>query len=216
MLRKKRDKLVLVGGGGHALSLIEAFQDPDAIIGYTAPAMAANMPLDWLGDDSVSPILRENHKFHIAFVYAGLPLMDKRRRIIETYENFGADFFSIIADSAIVTRNASVADGCAILNRAVVNRASLGRHVVVNTGAIVEHDCEIGSNSFIGPGAVLGGAVKVGRDCFIGLGARLKNGISIAPDISIGMGAVVSDSLSEPGIYHGNPLRFHPLKKIKK
>lgn len=204
---------MLAGGGGHALSLLEAIPDPDSIVGYTAPAAAAAMPLEWLGDDSIVPILKKDNKFHIAFVYAGLPLMDKRRRIIEQYEEYGAGFASIIASSAIVTPHSTLADGVAIMNGAIINRATIGRHVVVNTGAIVEHDSEIGSNTFIGPGAVMGGGVKIGRDCFIGLGSKIKNGVSIASEVTVGMGSVVTTDLTEPGIYHGNPLKFHSLKK---
>lgn len=213
MLNKNPDKIVLAGGGGHALSLLEAVADPQSIAGYTAPAAAPGMPLKWLGDDSAAPILKEGHKFIIAFVYAGLPLMLKRRRLIELYEGFGVDFASIIAASAIVTRNASLAEGVAVLNGAVINRASVGKHAVINTGAIVEHDCEIGPNTFIGPGVVMGGGVKIGRDCFIGLGSKIKNGVTIAPGVTVGMGAAVSADLTEPGIYHGNPLKFHSLKK---
>ena len=213
MLKKKHDKIVLAGGGGHALSLLEGAPDPDSIVGYTAPAPASGMPLEWLGDDSVAPILKKDHKFIIAFLYAGLPLMDKRRRLIDLYEGFGADFASIIAASAIVTRNASLAEGVAVMNGAIINRASIGRQAIINTGAIVEHDCEIGSNTFIGPGVVMGGGVKIGRDCFIGLGSKIKNGVTIASGVTVGMGAVVTADLTEPGIYHGNPLKFHSLKK---
>lgn len=210
---KKKKQTILVGGGGHALSLIETLSDLKGIKGYLGISPSPAMPLEWLGDDSAAPILKNDFMFHIAFVYSGLPMMDKRRNIINRFEDLGVDFSSIISGTAIITKNSSIGEGCAVLNGAIVNRAKLGRHVVVNTGAIVEHDCEIGSNTFIGPGAVMGGSVKIGGDCFIGLGARIKNGITIAHHVSVGMGAVVTSDLLQPGIYHGNPLKFHPLKK---
>ncbi len=207
-----QEKVVLAGGGGHALSLIEGAPPSVHFEGYLSPSESSSMPLQWLGDDAMAPILKMKYKFHIAFVYVGLPVMKKRRALINKYEDAGVDFISIIAPTSVVTANSSIAEGCAVLHRAVVNRAQLGRHVVVNTGAIVEHDCQIGSNTFIGPGAVLGGAVKIGRDCFIGLGARIKNGVTIAPGVTVGMGAIVDRDLMEPGIYHGTPLRFHKLR----
>jgi len=212
---KKKDKIVLVGGGGHALSLLEAMDDIRVVRGYIALEESPVLPLEWLGDDFAAKALTNDSKFNIAFVYSGLPVMTARRMIIEKYETMGADFSTIVARTAIITRNSEISDGCAILNSAVVNRAHIGRHVVVNTGAIVEHDCEIGSNTFIGPGAVMGGGVRIGRDCFIGLGARIKNGLTIAPGVTVGMGAIVTEDLSEPGIYHGNPLKFHSLKKLR-
>ena len=58
----------------------------------------------------------------------------------------------------------------------------------------------------------MGGNVKIGENCFIGLGTRIKNGVTITDNISVGMGAIIDRDLTEPGIYHGIPLRFHPVK----
>lgn len=204
---------VLAGGGGHALSLLENLSDSASIAGYTALSESKNMPVEWLGDDSVAKSLAEKGiPFHIAFVYAGLPVMKKRKDMIDTYSAAGAKFVSIISPTAIITRHSTVGEGCAVLHRAVINRATLGNHVIVNTGAIVEHDCLIGSNTFIGPGAVIGGGVKIGDNCFIGLGARVMNGVTIASGVSVGIGVTVNRDLTEPGIYHGTPMRFHKTR----
>jgi UDP-3-O-[3-hydroxymyristoyl] glucosamine N-acyltransferase len=45
-----------------------------------------------------------------------------------------------------------------ILQGAVVNAGvTLGQNVIINTGAIVEHDCIVEDDSHICPGAILGG-----------------------------------------------------------
>jgi UDP-perosamine 4-acetyltransferase len=217
---KMNTDIILAGGGGHALSLMEALAfdhargaDAPVVAGYTAPADAPCMTVPRLGsDDDAATLAAEGYRFHIAFVYAGLPVMDKRRRIISLYEEAGVSFASIVASSAVVTPNSTLGEGCAVLNRAVVNRATLGAHVIVNTGAIVEHDCVVGANTFIGPGAVIGGGVTIGQDCFIGLGARVRNGVTIADGVTVGMGCIVNRNLTEPGIYHGDPLRLHKLR----
>lgn len=206
------EKTILVGGGGHALSLLEAMPDTAGFAGYLALRPSESMPLPWLGTDDMALQLKDDHLFHMAFVYSRLPIMTPRRKLLEKYREMGVRFGSVIAPNAVVTRNATVGDGCAILQNAIINRAHLGENVVVNTGAIVEHDCTVGDNTFIGPGAVIGGAVKIGRDCFVGLGSRLKNGITLADGVSVGMGTVITESLREPGIYFGNPLKFHPVK----
>lgn len=209
--KTKHKGLILAGGGGHALSLLEA-APLEAFAGYLALSPSDKMPLPWLGSDSdVAHLAQEGHKFHMAFVYSGLPVMEKRRSLIKAYEEMGAKFESIISSRAIVTPNSRIAEGCAILNGAIVNRATLHRNVIVNSGAIVEHDCEIGENTFIGPGAVIGGAVTIGEDCFIGLGAAIKNCISICSGVTVAMGAVVTRDLKEPGIYHGFPLHRYPI-----
>lgn len=206
------DDIVFIGGGGHALSLLESLPWDLRYAGYISLEMMERMPGAWLGDDSAAAALAEKgYLFHVAFVYNDAPVMDKRRELICRYESLGVKFASVVARSAIVTPNSRIGDGAAVLAGAIVNRASLGRHVVVNSGAIVEHDCSIGCNSFVGPGAVLGGNVCIGEDCFIGLGAKIRNGISIAPGVTVAMGAVVTRDITEPGIYHGSPLHKHTL-----
>ncbi len=206
-----QNKIILAGGGGHALSLLEAAPLSD-FGGYLALAPSESMPIEWLGgDDEAASLAAKGNLFHIAYVYSGLPVMAKRRALIELYERAGARFATIIAPSAIVTPNSRIDEGCAVLNGAIVNRATLHKNVVVNSGAIVEHDCVVGANTFIGPGAVIGGAVTIGEDCFIGLGAKVKNCVTIASGVTVAMGAIVTRDLLEPGIYHGTPLRRYKI-----
>lgn len=205
-----RDKIILVGGGGHALSLLEAIPNLALVSGYLDLRPVGGMDIPYLGDDSRAiEYIRQGSSFHIAFVYCGMPDMEARKRLIGYYDNIGASYASIIAPTAIITPNSKIGEGSAVLNGAIVNRATIGRNAIINSGAIIEHDCVVGENTFIGPGAVVGGHTMIGRDCFIGLGARLKNGIKIAPGTTIGMGAVVTNDIHEAGIYHGFPLRKH-------
>lgn len=210
----KPHKVILIGGGGHAKSLAEFSES--LISGYLSNEKSSSIPGDWLGSDSVAPsLVKEGNSFHMAFIYSGWPIMEKRRELIKKYEKLGAGFSSLISPTSIVTPNSTIGEGCAVMSGAIVNRARLGRHVVVNSGAIVEHDCEIGNNTFIGPGAVIGGYTKIGENCFIGLGARVGNDLEIGANITIAMGAIVTHNLTEPGIYHGNPLKLTKLPKSK-
>lgn len=202
--------MILVGGGGHALSLAE-FASKE-IDGYLAREDNPTMCFPWLGTDSEGPALAcKGQSFHIAFIYSGLPLMEERRKLIEGYQSSGCRFESLIAPTAIITPAAKIGEGCAIMQGAIVNRARIGDNCVVNSGAIIEHDCEIGSNTFIGPGAVVGGFTEIGANCFIGLGARIGNGLHIGDNITVAMGAIINKDLTEPGIYHGNPLRHFKI-----
>ena len=198
--------VILIGAGGHALSLAEF--SSGKILGYLAMSPNEEMPGEWYGDDSMADrLISKGYRFNMAYIYSGLPLMRKRGDMIERYERAGAEFVTLISPSAMVTSHSEIGKGCALMTGCIVNRAKLGRHVVVNSGAIVEHDCRIGDNSFVGPGAVIGGFTEVGRNCFIGLGARIGNGLKIGDDVTVAMGAVVNRNLTEPGIYHGFPLR---------
>ena len=206
----RNKNVILIGAGGHALSLAEFAGEQ--ICGYLALGEATDMPFNWLGgDDSARKLAEEGYLFHMAFVYAGLPTMDKREKLISLYRGAGAKFKSLIAPTAIVTPHSEIGEGVAVMQGAIVNRAKLGDNVILNSGGIVEHDCLIGENTFIGPGAVVGGFTTIGRNCFIGLGARVGNGINIGDNVTVAMGAVVNRDLTEPGIYHGPTLKRFTL-----
>lgn len=199
-------KIIMVGAGGHALSIAEFAGD--RIYGYLSQDPNPEMPGKWIGtDEERRHLAEEGCLFHMGYVYSGLPRMEKRRLLIEAYKTSGARFMTIISPTATVTPRSRIGEGCTIMTGAIVNRAVLGENVVVNSGAIVEHDCEVGDNTFIGPGVVIGGFTRIGSNCFIGLGARIMNGVTIGDNVSVAMGAIVNKSLLEPGLYHGSPLK---------
>lgn len=203
-------EVIMVGAGGHALSVAE-FASGN-IEGYLSLSENPEMPGEWLGDDKdMDKYIELGRKFHIAFIYSGWPKMEGRRQLIELYESRGAGFATLISPTAIVTPKSRIGEGCAIMAGAIVNKATLGKNVVVNSGAIIEHDCKVGDNTFIGPGVVVGGFTTIGKNCFIGLGAKIINGAVIGDNITVAMGSIVNKNLTEPGIYHGNPLRCHKI-----
>ncbi len=194
---------MLLGGGGHALSLLEALPQGAEAIGYTALARSNGMPIAWLGtdDDFRNRFSPDDVRLLCAFVYNGRPDLRLRQRIIDGF--VGWRFFTMVASTAVVTPESVVGDGSEVMHRAIINRAKIGRNCVINTGAIVEHDCRIDDNVFVGPGAVIGGEVSIGADTFIGLGAMVRNGVKIASGVVVGMGAVITADICEPGIYVG-------------
>lgn len=205
------EKVILVGAGGHALSLAEFCGNE--ILGYFAREENPEMPGQWLGtDDKAVKFIESGNPLHIAFIYHGLPRMKQREELIDSYKSQGWKFKTLVSPTAIVTHNSKIGDGSSILNGAIVNRAEIGENCIVNSGGIVEHDCVIGGNTFIGPGAVIGGFTTIGKNCFVGLGARIGNGLKIGDNISIAMGAVVSKNLEEPGIYHGPNLKLFKFR----
>lgn len=117
-------------------------------------------------------------------------------------------FISILNPSSIISDSANILTGSYIGAGAIINADScVSDHVIVNTQAVIEHDCDIGSFSHIGPGSTLAGGVKVGSNCFIGGGAFVNPNISITNDVVIGSGSLVVDNIQESGTYIGSPIR---------
>lgn len=203
-------RTALIGGGGHALSLLDLLPSSAEVAGYVdlspTPVMEGAVP--YLGsDDEFTATFPPSECDVIVTLVSGRDCsLAARRRVIERYAAYGSPV--TVAQSAIVSPSASLGGGTAVFHRAVVNAATrLGAHCVVNTGAIVEHGCTIGDNVFIGPGAVICGGVTIGDDTYIGAGAVVKPCMEIGPRCVIGAGAVVVSPLEAAGIYAGIPAR---------
>lgn len=84
----------------------------------------------------------------------------------------------------------------------------VGNFCIINTGAILEHDSELGSFSHLCPGVVTGGRVKIGHHTTIGLGAMIRDGIRIGNNCIIGMGSVVVEDVPDNTVAFGNPCTF--------
>jgi acetyltransferase-like isoleucine patch superfamily enzyme len=75
--------------------------------------------------------------------------------------------------------------------------ATVGRHSVINTGALVEHDCKIGAYNHIAPKATLCGQVETNENVYVGAGSTVIQGVSIGSGAIVGAGASLTQSLEE-------------------
>ncbi len=198
-------KTILVGGGGHAISLLETLENHLRIEGYADIQASDIMPINYLGDDEyvLSHYLPDAYDIQVTLVYTSKVDLQLRKRIIEKYKDY--TFHSFVAQSALLTKNAIIGQGCVIMEKAIVNHSQLGENCIVNTGAIIEHNCKIGNNVFIGPGAIICGGVSIGDNTLIGAGVIVRDDCSVTSDTVVGMGSVVTKSIVQPGVYTGLP-----------
>lgn len=201
--------VVLIGGGGHARSILAMLPPHIQVAGYTALKPQPDIDIQWLGDDDtflVQPIAKDC-QVHIALGFNSAGSLALRRVVSQKYSHI--PHATLLAPSALIASAATIEAGAAIMTRAVVNaNTTIGRDTVVNTAVVIEHDCHIGDRCFISPGAIICGHVTIESDTLVGAGAVLRNGISIAPGSVIGMGAVVTKSIETPGVYVGNPAKL--------
>ena len=130
-----------------------------------------------------------------------------RKRIANTMT--GARWYTAIHPHAVVSpMDTEVQEGTVIMANAVINPgARIGKHCIINTGAIVEHDNVVEDFAHISVGAKLAGTVHIGNGTWVGVGAVVSNNLSICGGCMIGAGAVVVRNITEPGTYVGVPAR---------
>lgn len=125
-------------------------------------------------------------------------------------QNNGFPPLTVIHPSAFIATDAHVGDGCQILAMsAICSTAKLGRSVIVNTKASIDHDCIIADGVHIGPGATLAGEVVVESCAFIGAGAIILPRIHIGANAVVGAGAVVTKDIAAFATVTGIPARTH-------
>lgn len=200
--------LILVGGGGHCKSVIDVAESAGYnILGILdMPEEVGKSVLNYevIGIDEEIPQYVDKAEFIITVGFIKNPAI--RIRIYNKIKEVGGRLATIVASTAHVSRYATLGEGTVVMHQAVVNAgAQVGANCIINTFCNIEHDAEIGDQCHISTGTMVNGDCKVGERAFIGSQSVLANSITVGDDIIIGAGSVVRKSISEKGVYAGNP-----------
>lgn len=162
------------------------------------------------GWEDIRPWLRHQGRSRIGFVVAiGNPYGHVRRRLHKQLSDENLIPLSFADKTAVISDGVSIGPGAQIMPGAVVHvDARIGEQCIVNTGAIVEHDCRLSDGVEIGPRAVLCGRVEVGQDSWICAGATVLPTVRIGASVIVGAGAVVNRDVPSGTVVVGVPARF--------
>lgn len=203
--------LILIGGGAHCKSVIEACRSCGRkIIGVM------DLPEKVGGNILGIPILATEYDIHkyvndVEFIVTVGFIKDAsvRNRIIDHVNAEGGIFGTVVASSANVSPYAEIGEGTVILHGACVNAcATIGRNVIINTLSNIDHDVNVADNCHISTCASLNGMATIGECTFIGSQAAVCQCVNICPNVVIGAGSVVTKNIYTPGIYVGAPARL--------
>lgn len=115
---------------------------------------------------------------------------------------------TIVHRMAFVASDSFIGEGSQVLAMAAVCvNTRIGRSVIINTAASVDHCCIVGDGCHIAPGARLAGEVVLGAQVFIGAGAVILPRIRIGKRAIVGAGAVVTKDVAPGDVVLGNPAR---------
>lgn len=207
------EKLLIIGAGGHARSVIDTVQCEGRyeILGLLADNLDMGAEVYGYrvlgGLDTIAAIANGNH-CHQAIIAVGDNF--QRERIATRLRGLdpGVHFSTTIHPAAVISPSAKLGEGVVIMAGVVINAgAVIGEGCLLNTRASIDHDCVLGEFASIAPGATLGGNVRVGARTAIGLGAGVIHKITIGADTVIGAGAVVVCDQPEGVVAYGNPCR---------
>ena len=200
--------LVLIGGGGHCKSVIEAAESTGfsilGVLDMPEEVGKAILSTKVIGtDDDISAYV-DKAEFVITVGFIKNPAT--RIKLYNKVKEAGGKLATVIASTAHVSKYAKIGEGTVVLHQAFVNAdAKVGCNVILNNFVNIEHDAVIGDQCHISTGVMVNGECKVGKNCFIGSQSVLANCTSVGDDIIVGAGSFVRKSITEKGIYSGNP-----------
>lgn len=206
-------KCVVIGGGGHAKVVLDALllegrcrpvavTDPD-----TTRRSVLGVPI--VGGDEALPGLRRSGALYFVIGLGGVPRTEPRAKLFRKALDLRLKPLTVIHPSASVSGHATIGEGSVALAQSAVSAGvRIGRNVIVNTGAIVEHDSTVADHVHLCPGSRLSGGVAVAEGAFVGAGAVVREGVSIGAWSIIGAGAVVLSDVPDGATVVGVPARI--------
>ena len=187
-------KLLIIGAGGHArpineIALLHNYDIAGIIDLNYGGGQETILGVPIIGGyatlQSISP-----EGVHVALAIGDNEL--RQKEWLKLKEQGYHNFPSLIHPSTIISESAIIEDAVVICAGAIVNPlVKLGLGSIVNTGAIIDHECEIADFVHLAPGTRLAGRVKVGSKTFIGIGTCVIDKIEIGEGVLIGAGSTI-------------------------
>ena len=189
--------LILFGGGGHGKSLIELIRAGGVydVVGILDDGMVkGDLVLDVPvlgGADHLAGLHRQGVVQAVNGV-GGIGNLISRLRVFELLYAEGFTTPTVIHPRALCEASSRIEPGVQVFANAYIGSCALiGKGCIINTGAIISHDCQIGDYSNISPGAILAGNVEIGENVLIGMGVTVNLNVKVGAGARIGNGATV-------------------------
>lgn len=195
------EKIVLIGGGGHAKVVIDAIRCKGEyeIYGVVDPKLKKGdsvMGIKIIGGDD---ILETIFKTGIKNAFVAIGSIGNERSVgvrisaVDRLKKIGFSLPAVVHPKAVIAQDVSLGEGTFVAAGAVINPgAKVGRNAIINTNSSIDHDCTIGDFVHVAPGATLSGGVKVGNETHIGTGANITQGVTIEQESLVKAGTLVS------------------------
>lgn len=203
------EKIVVYGAGGLGREILQLLRATERfeILGFiddgVEPGSIRN-DVRVLGGAAYLETLREPFS-----VVLGIFAPTVKQRIWAVLgKNALVSFPSVIHPRAYVDPESRIGDGVVVCADCIVSiDAAIGDAVLLNCGAFIGHDDDIGRFSSIMPRVTISGCVTIGERAVVGAGAAIIQGTRIGDDSTVGIGSVVIRDVPHGATVLGNPAR---------
>lgn len=208
-----RKKLILIGAGGHAKSVVDSIIEEEIeLVGF--------IDENKTGEHFGYPILGktfsdvENYKDYYYLVSIGDVYF--RKAWYERILACGLKTLNIIDKTALISKSVKIGTANYIGKYTVINAdASIGDNNIINTKALIEHECHIGNHTHMSTGSTVNGNVVVGDGVFFGSCAITAAQVHLGKYSTIGAGGVVVGDIPAGATAVGVPARVIKMREIE-
>jgi sugar O-acyltransferase (sialic acid O-acetyltransferase NeuD family) len=193
------NNITLYGASGHCKVVIDILQSNNQTISFIIddnPKLETILELPILHSENVDLSKIKN-------VILSIGNNKVRKKL---HFSLKANFVHAIHPKAIISKHVFLDEGTVVMAGAVINpNTNIGKHCIINTLAVVEHDCSLADFVHISPNTSLAGGVTVGEGSHVGIGATIIQGLKIGKWVTIGAGAVIIKDIPDFAVVVGNP-----------
>tara|TARA_B100002019_G_scaffold242018_1_gene218210 strand:+ start:301 stop:879 length:579 start_codon:yes stop_codon:yes gene_type:complete len=177
------NKIILIGGGGHALNCADIIEDSKKYI--LAGVVLKNKRDKNKNKFNIIGYEKDLSKIRKKFKYAHIAVgqiknYETRFKLYKDLKKYNFILPPLISKFSYVSPKAKIEEGTIVMNGSIINsKAIIGKNCIINTGAIIEHGVKIGNFNHISTGVIINGDTKIGEKNFIGSGSVLFNQVNI-------------------------------------
>lgn len=208
-----KKKILLIGAGGHAESIIDSILTLDnyqieGIIDQKEKLNQSVLDVKIIGEDKDLAYFYKKGIKNVVISIGFIKCNQIRRRVYDICKNIGYQFPNIIDRDAILSNSVTLGEGNYIGKGVVINsNVHIGNSCIINTRSVVEHGCRIDDFVHLATACVLCGNVWVKQNSFIGAQSTIIQNITIGEETLVGAGSLVLKEIAAHKIAYGSPAK---------
>jgi len=199
-------RILVYGAGGHGRSLVALIQELGTyeIAGFLDDGYELGEEVYGLkilgGADQLHDLAGDGIRMAVNGV-GGIGDLQIRLSVFDKLSKTGFFCPRVIHPTAFIEESTALSDGVQVFPFAYVGtEVDVGFGTIINTGAIVSHNCQLGQYVNLSPGATLAGGVIVDEGALVGMRATVNLYVHIGRRARIGNGATVKADVPDGGV----------------